>query len=392
METINKTNEITKIIKTKPFSIIGGKHAISKYLLQIVDIYNYDYYIEPYIGSGTLFFYNSCLSHRSKTKIIINDFNNAIYNFYKVLRDKSSELIQSIKFTQYSRKTFQEAVENFGNQNLTDIERARHFYMFVRGKLPATAMHKKKQTLKLGILNKEFHSFYTKLDKFDIFHEYLKNTLIENMDAIDLLAYWLKTIIPTDKVLIYLDPPYLASVCKTKDIYNKSLSDNDIYHKRLLDLINRYRSSKNVHILLSGYNSDLYKAELTRWYKKIYKIPVPTSGNKVGAKHRYAEEYLWGNVEWHRYYKNCDDGVYEYIMKHKFDGFTIAELLYKIRFKKRFLVKKSGDLKDILDRLVNQDKLFIDTREVICNKVEGYRRKVIVYRIKETLNIMKETN
>lgn len=358
---------------------MGGKHLISNEIFKLLDIYNYDFYIEPFIGSGTLFFYNSFISHHSKTKIIINDTNENICNFYKILRNNPGELYNLIRYTPYSKKEFNNAISNLDNENLTDIERAKNFYFFIRGKISQRSMHERKQSLKLNIVDTKFHGLYLKLDKFDMFHKFLQNTLIENRDAIELVDHWLKRIYSNQTVLVYLDPPYLASVCNSPDIYNTEKIDSDDYHKKLLSLINKYKNKRNVHIIISGYKSKLYNMYLRGWHKKIYKVSIPSSTTILKKKQRYNSEYLWANINWNKFHKNHTEDVYQYIIDKGFSGFKLSELFDRIYQKRRFIIRTSEKLKIVLDKLVKEKKLYTYTEDVICNKEKGYTRQVVKY-------------
>lgn len=54
-------------------------------------------YVEPYFGSGSIFF------DKDKAKIeVINDIDQDVYNYFKVIRDNPNEIIEQIMFTPFS--------------------------------------------------------------------------------------------------------------------------------------------------------------------------------------------------------------------------------------------------------------------------------------------------
>lgn len=277
----------TKIKKIKPFPYKGGKHYMSKYILEIVDLYKYDYYIEPYVGSGTIFFYNACEGYNKKTVVILNDINSTITNFYKVLRDNPEELLHKIKYTPFSREEFEEAVDNLHNNNVSDLERARVFYYIIHTKMMQSDLenisHHNFATIRN---NHRVTDLYNKLDKLNIFNKFLQNTLIENKDGIELLEYWLKRI--EDKTtFIYLDPIYLYSDYKVT---------NDTYHVKLLELLNKYKDKSNIHIMISSYNSELYKLILKDWHIKKIDAAVGSSSFVKDKVQKRATECIWSNI------------------------------------------------------------------------------------------------
>jgi len=92
-------------------------------------------------------------------------------------------------------------------------------------------------------------------------------------------------------MVIYCDPPYVASACASRLRYEHVLADED--HHRLLCRLKQLRC----FVLISGYWSDLYAAELRDW--RVVNWPQMTRGGT------WAEEFLWCNypepVELHDY-------------------------------------------------------------------------------------------
>jgi len=83
--------------------------------------------------------------------------------------------------------------------------------------------------------------------------------------------------------LVYCDPPYLMSTrsCK-KDIYNHEFS-TEKQHRNLLAVLKRLPC----YVMISGYWSDLYAAELSTWRHISYTARTRSS--------RTATEFLWTN-------------------------------------------------------------------------------------------------
>jgi site-specific DNA-adenine methylase len=76
-------------------------------------------------------------------------------------------------------------------------------------------------------------------------------------DAIELLPELAPQFRPD--TVVYCDPPYLLSTRQNRFYYDFELTDQ--MHSALLDVLNSLRC----HVLLSGYPSDLYAAELKTW-------------------------------------------------------------------------------------------------------------------------------
>lgn len=81
-------------------------------------------------------------------------------------------------------------------------------------------------------------------------------------------------------VLIYADPPYLLTTRYGKQ-YKHEMDERD--HAELLEALKAHRGP----VLLSGYDSDLYSAALSGWYRD-----ETTAYAQTATKRR---EVLWMN-------------------------------------------------------------------------------------------------
>ncbi|WP_371811497.1 DNA adenine methylase [Sporosarcina sp. Te-1] len=93
----------------------------------------------------------------------------------------------------------------------------------------------------------------------------LKNVQIENTEVTKLITRYNKP-----DVLMYIDPPYVAST-RNGLIYENEMTDND--HENLL----RQLLSHSGTVLLSGYDNDLYNDLLKGWTKET-KLGKPVAG------------------------------------------------------------------------------------------------------------------
>ena len=68
----------------------GAKNRLAPWICEHIP--NHKVYLEPFFGSGAVFF--------NKTPVhieTINDLNSDVYNFFKVLRDNGNILARTIK-------------------------------------------------------------------------------------------------------------------------------------------------------------------------------------------------------------------------------------------------------------------------------------------------------
>ena len=196
----------------------------------------HEVYLEPYFGSGAVFF--------SKTPVKIetlNDINGDIYNYFRVIRENAAALAKQIEMTPYSREEYEKCFKEISDDD-DPIEQARKFAVrcwFGFGSSPQTT--KQWNVLPDRILRSA---------------ERLKNAQIEQLDAIELIRRY-----DTPDVFIYLDPPYLPGIRKSH-LYKQEMTEEQ--HVELLKEIKEHPA----RIMISGYENDLYNSMLSGWEKK----------------------------------------------------------------------------------------------------------------------------
>ena len=107
--------------------------------------------------------------------------------------------------------------------------------------------------------------------------ERLKDAQIENKDAIELIRRY-----DDPETLIYIDPPYLQELRK-KNMYKYEYSLEQ--HKELLSAIKQSKSM----IIISGYDSELYDAELAGW--------STAQTNTIAQMGLHRTEKIWCNFQ-----------------------------------------------------------------------------------------------
>ncbi len=105
------------IVTRSPIRWAGSKYSIIKQLLPLIPD-SYDRYIEPMFGSGAMFF------ALKPEKSIINDSNNDLINFLRVLKDHRYELIESLGGLKSSKDEY---YKRRADVPKSDLERAVRF-------------------------------------------------------------------------------------------------------------------------------------------------------------------------------------------------------------------------------------------------------------------------
>lgn len=200
-------------------------------------------YLEPYFGSGAVFFRKYPV--KSET---INDISDDIINLFKVLRDHGEQLIALIELTPWARKEFDESFKKTGDP----IEDARRFLVRC-WQAYGTKLNRRtgwRNDIR-GSRNVHITKQWDRLpERIAQVIERLKQAQIECRPAINIIKRYCYP-----EVLIYADPPYPISTRHGK-MYSCEMTDQD--HLDLLDVLDNHPGP----VLLSAYENELYTERL----------------------------------------------------------------------------------------------------------------------------------
>lgn len=273
-----------------PFGYFGGKFRILEDLKKILpprDLIKC--YVEPFFGSGTLFFNSLRLGENE----VINDQNSDIYNFFKVLREDRESLIRLLRYTPYSHETFIEA--------RTEIQRTRKSYK-KKNLYRAWALYiiYTMSVMKNGIgwsrdsLDKPAARVWKEnIKKLDLCADRLQDAIIENAHALDVCKRY-----DSPGTFIYIDPPYLGSLNKRHE--RVAYGGNTMTlaeHEELISWVLKCKS----RIAISSYHNELYDSSLTT-KQGFYLVEIQSYTLSVPARrgrsfHRELTECVWTNHE-----------------------------------------------------------------------------------------------
>ena len=174
---------------------IGGKRALSKRLVEIIDAAPHELYAEPFVGMGGVFFRR----RQRPRKEVINDISLDVVNLFRLLQRHYQQLLDVLKWQVCSRAEF-ERLLSLDPSRLTDLERAARFLYLQR-----TAFGGK-------VAGQGYGVSYTSPARFDLtklvpmledVHERLCGVDIERLPYADLITRY-----DRPRALFYLDPPY----------------------------------------------------------------------------------------------------------------------------------------------------------------------------------------
>jgi DNA adenine methylase len=251
--------ESTKL-KT-PISYYGGKQKLAKTIIGLIPKHNL--YCEPFFGGGAVFF-----NKPASNVEVINDTNNELINFYKVVKNDFASLEKEIQSTLHSRILHRNAWVIYNNPDLfSELKRAWAIWVLATqsfsGKLNgAWGYDIAKNTTSKKINNKR-ESFT------EVLALRLQRAQIECTDALRIIKSR-----DTKDAFFYCDPPYFNSDCG----HYKGYTSTDF--ETLLKTL----SSIKGKFLLSSYPSPLLNEYAKKYGWQQCKIHQTVSVANVNAK------------------------------------------------------------------------------------------------------------
>ncbi len=255
-----------------PITYYGGKVNLLKEILPRIP--EHIIYTEAFFGGGAVFF-----AKEPSPSETINDINNMVINFYKVVQTNFEKLKAKIEATLFSRASYNVAIAIYKMPHLFDeIQQAWAFYI-------ATNMGFACSISSWGYdkYGKRIGSFKNKKLRFnnDIVKR-LENAQIESNDAIQVIKSR-----DTMASFHYIDPPYID----VNQGHYTGYSKED--YIKLLDTLSNIKGK----FLLSSYPSEILDEYIKKnnWYSIRFEKPLSASKTNSGEKRKRKIEVLTAN-------------------------------------------------------------------------------------------------
>lgn len=249
----------------------GSKWSIADWIISFFP--EHHSYLEPFFGSGAVLF------NKPRSNIeTINDLDGNVVNLFRWIKEDPEKLAHEIYFTPYSRQIYEEAFQALPEDSL---QKAVNFYTRLNMG-HGFRTNGEKVGWKNDVQGRE-RSYasqdWCKLpERILQAAERLRGVQIECKPAVELMKRF-----SHEKVLIYLDPPYMPGVRHGKQ-YRHEMFDEES-HVELLETALDHKG----YVIISGYDTELYNDMLSGWYKA-----ETTSYSQVCSKKR---EVLWMNYD-----------------------------------------------------------------------------------------------
>lgn len=219
----------------------GGKWRIAPWIISFFP--EHICYVEPFMGAGSVL-----LRKPPSTFEYLNDKDDAVVNFFQVLRDHKDELLRQIRQTPFARR---ELELSYSSTSTDPIERARLVYVRCWQGRSGSRLHKTGWRNQIRpSRNKTALRGFIDDSHLDVVAARLREVGLECGDYQRVIERY-----DAPTTLFYADPPYLGSLRSTIG-YRFDLKQEE-EHRNLAEVFREVAGM----VVLSGYQSSLY-AEL----------------------------------------------------------------------------------------------------------------------------------
>lgn len=229
----------------------GAKWGMAKWIIDFFP--DHHSYIEPFFGSGGVFF-----TKEPSNIETINDLDGEVVNLFECIRQDPERLATEIYLTPYARDVYEEAHKKRGTGN--KFERAKYFYVKLNmGYGSRTTGEKNGWKIDTQGRNRAYavKQWNTLPELIMMAAERLKGVQIENKPAEELIQRF-----NFENVLIYADPPYVMETRYGKQ-YRCEMDKKQ--HENLLEVLKDHKGP----VILSGYETKMYSNILKGWHQEF---------------------------------------------------------------------------------------------------------------------------
>jgi len=211
---------------------------------------------------------------------VYNDLDNIVVTFFRVLRDRTEELVKAIELTPYARAELNQSNETFAASGglephqLDELELARRFFVHCQqGRSSGSSVWKTtwRYLIRDG-RDKTLTDNWNELEHLYATAGRLKNCQIECKPALELIACY-----DDPKNLFYIDPPYLHNSRHDTWLKAYRYEWTEADH---IEMAQRLQAIEGMAII-SGYPTPLYDDLYTTRGWKMKTITARTNANSA---------------------------------------------------------------------------------------------------------------
>lgn len=259
-----------QVIPTRPMKpalrFYGGKWSLAEWIVShFPHGFEHMHYVEPFGGSAGVLLWKPPSFLET-----YNDLDSRLVTFFRVLRDRREELIQTLESTPFSREEYRAS----GDPTPDELETARRVFISLYqsiGGTPGRLSGWRVQRAKDARYTSSANEWVRAVDNLDLIAGRFRAVQIENLPAIELIR---RTDSP--ETLFYVDPPYPMETRGSKGrSYSHEMSVDD--HRRIAETLAGVRG----FVVLSSYRTGLYDDLFSNWVRVDRETRTNSGGSAV---------------------------------------------------------------------------------------------------------------
>ena len=265
-----------RLRRTIAFGWYGGKYSHLDFLLPLLPT-DATHFCDVFGGSAAVL-----INVEPYPVETYNDIDSDLVNFFHTLRNQQGKLVKAIGLTPFSREEL--AVACRADGNLTEVERARRFYVRARQTRTGLAQTSSEGRWAHCVLTSRagmagaVSRWLGSVERLPEIAQRLQRVQIENAPAVEVIQRY-----DTPDTLFYLDPPYVHAARGDSSAYGYEMSDAD--HSELAECLHKIRG----RAVISGYRTDLYDRLFCGWHR------VDADARRCSSAGTMRQEAAWLN-------------------------------------------------------------------------------------------------
>jgi DNA adenine methylase len=258
-----------------PFAYFGSKGTLADRIVATFPAHQH--YVEPYAGGLAVLLAKPRAAHET-----VNDLDQWLMTFWRVLRDRRDDLTAACALTPHSRAEHQAAYKI--TEDLDEVETARRVWVMLSqgrgGTMRRTGWRFYRDPNGTNSAMPDYLAAY--VDRIPACAARLQGVSLECRPALEVIDDYGRE----PQVLLYVDPPYLGSTRSSRQYRVEMSAEHE--HKEMLARLRECKAS----VVLSGYRSQMYDDALLDWHRVDLSAFTGQGGNN-GRR----VECLWSNRE-----------------------------------------------------------------------------------------------
>lgn len=262
---------------TPPFAYFGGKTTLAPRIASLLPVHRH--YVEPFAGSLAVLLAKAPTPYET-----VNDLDQHLMSFWRVLRDRGPELAERCYLTPHARA---EHDLSYDLEVSDELEQARRIWVRLTqgrgGTMRRTGWrHFQNPGVRSSTSMPDYLEAY--VDRMGAVAARLRQVSLECRPAIELVQAYGRH----REVCLYVDPPYLGSTRSVSSRYAVEMH-TPAEHALLAGALKRCKAS----VVLSGYPSQIYDELYAGWHRVDLEAFTGQANLPAAAGRR--TEVLWSN-------------------------------------------------------------------------------------------------